>query len=105
MIYDQPGKASRDEEEGANQFIEKARRLATDHFNDSLDIVKGQNKRLHKEDFYVVWFVKVLQNWKALVSTDKVNGLYYEITYNGDNLEAYVNAYVKATNTAIPDSE
>ena len=101
MIYDQLGKVSRDDEQGPNEFLEKARRLATDHFNDSLDIVK----RLHKEDFYVVWFVKVLQNWKALISTDKVNGLYYEITYNGDNEEAYVDAYVKATNVAVPDSE
>lgn len=32
----------------------------------------------------VVWFSKTLQNWKALVSTNVSDGMYYEVTYNGD---------------------
>jgi hypothetical protein len=51
----------------------------------------------------VVWFVKVLQHWKALVITDLPDGKYYELTYNGDKRETYVDEYTKSKNTVIPD--
>jgi hypothetical protein len=52
---------------------------------------------------YIVWFCKVLQNWKALISTTIIDGMYYEITYNGDKKEAYIDAYKKWNNQVIPD--
>jgi hypothetical protein len=55
--------------------------------------------------FYVVWFSKVLGNWKALVSTDLISGHYWEVTYNGVKQETYVDTYVKSNNVAIPDSD
>lgn len=55
------------------------------------------------EDIYVVWFVKVLKNWKALLSTNVADGMYYELTYNGDNLETYLDAYKKFDNVSVPD--
>lgn len=33
---------------------------------------------------YIVWQCKTLQNWKFLISTDIPDGMYYELTYNGD---------------------
>jgi hypothetical protein len=54
-------------------------------------------------ELYVVWFAKTLQNWKALVSTDMNDGMYFEVTYNGDKGETYVDAYVKMRNIVIPD--
>lgn len=54
-------------------------------------------------EVYVVWFVKVLQHWKALVSTDRPDGKYYELTYNGDKGETYVDEYSKVKNTVVPD--
>jgi hypothetical protein len=59
--------------------------------------------RLRYEDIYIVWFVKVLGNWKALISTDVVDGAYWEVTYNGAKSETYVDAYTKSKNTVIPD--
>ncbi len=50
------------------------------------------------EDIYVVWFSKTLQNWKALVSTTLPDGMYYEVTYNGDKFELYLDAYKKWDN-------
>lgn len=47
---------------------------------------------------YIVWFCKVLQNWKALVSTELPDGMYYEVTYNGDKEELYLDAYKKFEN-------
>ena len=57
------------------------------------------------EEVYVVWQVKVLQNWKALVSTSLQDGMYYEVTYNGDARETYIDAYKKWDNVAIKDDD
>lgn len=54
-------------------------------------------------DVYVVWFSKTLQNWKALVSSTLPDGMYYEVTYNGDRKETYIDAYKKFQNVVVPD--
>ena len=50
------------------------------------------------DSVYIVWFCKTLQNFKALVSTDIEDGMYYEVTYNGDKKELYLDAYKKQEN-------
>ena len=50
---------------------------------------------------YIVWFCKTLQNWKALVSTDVINGVYWEVTHNGDKNETYVDTYFKSSNVCV----
>ena len=42
-----------------------------------------------KFDVYVVWYSKTLQNHKALLSTSLKDGMYYELTYNGNKKELY----------------
>lgn len=61
--------------------------------------------RFKESDVYVVWFSKTLQNWKALVSTTLSDGMYYEVTYNGDKRETYIDAYKKWDNVCVPDEE
>ena len=57
---------------------------------------------VHPEDFYIVWFCKTLQNWKALLSSDVVDtGIYFEVTFNGDKGELYLDFYEKSLNRAI----
>lgn len=56
-----------------------------------------------RKDVYVVWFCKTLQNWKALVSTNAKDDMYYEVTYNGDKGEAYIDAYKKTRNVVVSD--
>jgi hypothetical protein len=55
------------------------------------------------DEVYVVWFSKTLQHWKALVSTTLPDGMYYEVTHNGDKGETYLDAYKKFDNAVIPD--
>jgi hypothetical protein len=55
------------------------------------------------DDVYVVWFSSTLQNWKALVSTNLTDGMYYEVTHNGDKNVTYLDAYKKWDNIEIPD--
>lgn len=74
-----------------DRFLDRARELTAEHAN------------LDPTDMYVVWFCKTLQNWKALVSTDELSGIYYEVTHNGDKHETYLDCYTKSFNAAIPD--
>lgn len=52
-------------------------------------------------EVYVVWKCKTLQNWKFLISSSLNDGMYYEITYNGDKEEWYLDAYKKFENRCI----
>lgn len=52
-------------------------------------------------DIYVVWFSKTLKNWKALCSSQISDGLYVELTYNGETEETYVDVYKKLSNTVV----
>lgn len=57
------------------------------------------------EDVYIVWFSKTLQNFKALVSTTLPDGRYFEVTYNGDEKELYLDVYEKRENQVIKDKK
>lgn len=52
-------------------------------------------------EIYIVWKAKVLQNWKYLISTTLTDGMYYELTFNGDKNEWYLDAYKKFENRVI----
>ena len=54
-------------------------------------------------DIYTVWKCKALQNWKFLISTSIPDGMYYEVTYNGDKKEWYLDAYKKFENVCIAE--
>lgn len=78
---------------------ERAKQIVVEYFNSHLD--KTDGKQIGLEDVYVVWFCKTLQNWKALLSTNVSDGMYYEITHNGDKNETYVDVYKKWENYAV----
>lgn len=74
-----------------------------------IDIIRDYvEKHLDKSDpkpefeVYTVWKSKVLQNWKYLLSTTLHDGMYYELTFNGDKNEWYLDAYKKFENVVIP---
>lgn len=80
---------------------EKARQIVVDYFNSHVD--KTDGVQISIDDVFVVWFCKTLQNWKALLSTKVPDGVYYEITHNGDRNETYVDVYKKWENLCIKD--
>lgn len=84
---------------GNNEFLQKCKEIVVKYFNDHAD--KTDQKQITEDDVYVVWSCKVLQNNKALVSTNVSDGMYYEITHNGDKGEIYVDAYKKWENFVV----
>ena len=80
-------------------MMTKAKQIVVDYFNEHMDVTTG--KELTLENVFIVWFSKTLQNWKALVSTDVPDGMYYEIAHNGDKNETYVDVYKKWENLCV----
>lgn len=77
--------------------------------NEALNIILDYAKEhLDKSDAettiapYIVWKSKILKNWKYLISTNLYDGMYYELTFNGDSNEWYLDAYKKFDNKVIP---
>ena len=56
---------------------------------------------IFNSELYIVWFAKTLDNWKALVSTDILSGVYVEVTHNGAKNETYVDIYEKKSNHVL----
>ena len=56
-------------------------------------------------ELYIVWKSKILQNWKYLISSSLPDGMYYELTYNGDKHEWYLDAYKKFENRRIVEKD
>lgn len=82
-----------------SQFLPKCCQLVLDYANQHLDAT--DNKQITLDDVYVVWYSKTLQNAKAMLSTTLFDGMYYEITFNGDKDELYFDAYKKFENRKI----
>ncbi len=84
-------------------YQEKAKQIVIDYYNEHVEIT--DNKKLKESEVFIVWFSKTLQNWKALISTTISDGMYYEVTYNGDKKETYLDAYKKWENVCVKDVE
>lgn len=78
------------------EFIEICKEKVRDYANEHLD--KTDNVQITIDNVFVVWQCKTLQNNKALLSTTLYDGMYYELTYNGDKKELYLDAYKKFEN-------
>lgn len=65
-----------------------------------------QLKKLYNEDFkiedlHLVWFSKILQNYKCVIVDLRANQRYYEITFNGNKNEIYIDIYQKEHNIVV----
>lgn len=81
------------------KFIKLCIDKVVDYFNNRSD--KTDNFVITENEVFVVWSCKTLQNNKALLSTTVSDGMYYELTYNGDKNELYLDAYKKWENKCI----
>lgn len=75
----------------------KAIEIVLDYITKHLD----KSDPIPKIDVFIVWQCKTLQNWKWLISSNLMDGMYYEVTFNGDKHEFYLDAYKKFENQRI----
>ncbi len=80
-------------------FVKLCKETVAEYVNRQVD--KTDGVKITEEDVFIVWMVKVLRNSKALVSTKLPDGMYYELTFNGEKQELYVDAYKKWQNFTV----
>ena len=88
---------------GSEEFIKKVKEEVAKYANEHLD--KSDGKQIVTDDVFIVWYCKTLQNHKALASTTLFDGMYYELTFNDDKSELYLDAYKKWENKCIKIDE
>jgi hypothetical protein len=80
-------------------FVALVKKTVADYANQNLD--KTDGKKITEDDVFIIWMCKTLQNSKAMASTTLFDGMYYELTFNGDKQELYVDAYKKWQNFTV----
>jgi hypothetical protein len=82
---------------GGGDMDNRAISIVTEYIKEHLD--KSDDAPIF--EVYIVWKAKTLQNWKYLLSSTLYDGMYYELTYDGDKETWYLDAYKKFENRAI----
>lgn len=83
-----------------NIALEIVKKYVEEHLDKTNENIKESDR-----EPFVVWKCKVLQNWKYLLSTRLPDGMYYELTFNGNKKEWYLDAYKKFENRCISMTE
>jgi len=86
-----------------NDFEKLCKETIVNYFNNRVEIT--DDMKITEDNVFIVWSCKTLQNNKAMVSTTVSDGMYYELTYNGDKKELYLDAYKKWENQCIKIGE
>lgn len=81
------------------EFVELCKEKVVDYNNNGINVTNAKSSvAITTDSVYVVWLNRTLQNNKALLSTIVEDGMYYEVTYNGDKNELYFDAYKHVEN-------
>lgn len=79
----------------------RAMAIVTSYIEEHLD----KSDKMPDFEVFIVWKCKALQNWKYLLSSTLFDGMYYELTFNGDKGEWYLDAYKKFENRVIEEGD
>ncbi|SDY12939.1 DUF6275 family protein [Eubacterium barkeri] len=77
------------------KFLDFAEDTIVNYYNDVL------HQPITKDKVFIVWSCKTLQNNKAILATHSKDKLLFELTYNGDKKEAYLDTYDKINNRVV----
>ncbi len=79
-------------------MTDRAIHMVHDYASEHLDKSDGDVQFM----VYVVWQCHILGHKKWLLSTTLADGMYYEVTWNSEKREFYLDAYKKFENRCIP---
>ena len=88
---------------GYSEFEKFARQAVADYWNEHNDTTNEIS--ITREDVFLTWYAKELQNQKAMLATNQPDGTYFELTWNGDKGEAYLDVYKKWENKVVTPDE
>jgi hypothetical protein len=74
-------------------------------YEKALDLVKRDYTDFDTDFIKLVWFTKTLKNWKAIIADIRPGGNFYEVTYNGEAQETYIDTYKKLNNVVVKDGD
>ena len=72
-------------------------KLVSDYIKEYLD----ESDEITEFEVYIVCKCKIFQNWKYLLASNLPDGMYYELTYDGNKNRWYLDAYKKFENRCI----
>jgi hypothetical protein len=81
--------------------IERIRLLVAQAHN--RNVPEGEYLISPTDDVQLVWFSYILGGFKAMCITTAPDQKYYEVTYNKEKQETYVDVYTKLENLAVTD--
>lgn len=81
----------------SDKFIQYAKEIVHNYICEHLD----KSDIIPEFEVYVVWYAYELGHSKALVSSSLLDGMYYEVTYNSNKNEVYLDTYKKFENKCI----
>lgn len=84
---------------GSEEFLRVAKFQVLQMVKEGFD--PTDNIQISIDDVYVVLYAYVLGNQKATLSTTLPDGKYYEVTYNSEKDEMYIDCYVKLKQNVI----
>lgn len=80
--------------------LEKAVRLAYSYMKS-----EDAPHSLQREDVFVIWYCKTLENWKAVISAPYPGAPLIEVTYSGKNKDTNLDIYKKTEVVRIKDAD
>ena len=96
-------KKSVEGQKSVDEYMTTAKALVLENYTEHL--VPRGNPEITLDDLILVWFTKTLSNWKCLVATIYADGLYYEVTHNGNSHETYVDIYRRLGHSKVSDKD
>ena len=77
-----------------NEFIERAKENIIEFFKDN-------HIKCTPDDIFIVWSCKTLQNRKAIMAVRFQDHHLFEVTWNGDKSQMYIDTYDKVENMCV----
>ena len=96
-------KKSVEGQKSVDEYTTTAKALVLKNYTEH-QVPRG-NPEITLDDLFLVWFTKTLSNWKCLVATIYADGLYYEVTHNGNSQETYVDIYRRLGHSKVSDKD
>lgn len=90
-------------ESHAEDPVLKAKFMLCQAINDRSGNIPGIDEMVSIDMIRLVHFCYILGGWKAMMISLMHDHMYYEITYNIEARETYIDAYSKTANVCIPD--